>query len=33
MLADTNLFYFSSIIFKELTVSLKKQLFRKKCYS
>ena len=31
--ADTGLFYFSSIIFKNITVSLKKQLFRKKCYS
>ena len=27
------MFYFSSIIFKNITVSLKKQLFRKKCYS
>ena len=31
--ADSDLFYFSSIIFKNITVSLKKQLFRKKCYS
>ena len=31
--ADTGLFYFSSIIFKNITVSLKKELFRKKCYS
>ena len=28
--ADPDLFYFSSIIFKNITVSLKKQLFRKK---
>ena len=28
--ADSDLFYFSSIIFKNITVSLKKQLFRKK---
>ena len=27
--ADTDLFYFSSIIFKNITASLKKQLFRK----
>ena len=27
--ADSDLFYFSSIIFKNITVSLKKQLFRK----
>ena len=31
--ADTDLFCFSSIIFKNITVLLKKQLFRKKCYS
>ena len=31
--ADSDLFYFSSIIFKNITVLLKKQLFRKKCYS
>ena len=30
MFGDSDLFYFSSIIFKNITVSLKKQLFRKK---
>ena len=29
-ITDTDLFYFSSIIFKNITVLLKKQLFRKK---
>ena len=31
--ADTDLFYFSSIIFKNITVSLKKATLQKKCYS
>ena len=31
--ADTGLFYFSSIIFKNITVSLKKATLQKKCYS
>ena len=34
MFADSDLFYFSSIILKNIAVSLKKkQLLRKKCYS
>ena len=31
--ADSDLFYFSSIIFKNITVSLKKATLQKKCYS